>query len=173
MGGPDEHAGGGPPQRDDLLRLPPAARTRLRDIPRHLRALQSILATTDEDRYSAAARSSDPSVLTRDVYPLERAFEILIGYIVELAQIGVEALEIEPRDAVRSLRTLVDRGAVTRARAERLVAVYRARNALVHQYPDVRARLVYEAADALDTETAPFVRDYTPWLIATLDAERT
>jgi uncharacterized protein YutE (UPF0331/DUF86 family) len=158
----------GPPDRDDLLGLPPAVRTRLRDIPRHLRALRSILASIDEDGYSAAAKSSDPSILAREVYPLERACEILVGYVVELAQAGVEAAELEPQDAVRNLRILADHGAIARARAERLIEVHRTRNAMVHQYPDVRARTVYEAAEALDAEIAPFVRDYTPWLIERL-----
>jgi uncharacterized protein YutE (UPF0331/DUF86 family) len=144
-------------------------RTRLRDIPRHLRALQSILATNDEDRYAAAAKSSEPDVLARDVYPLERAFEILIGYVVELAEAGVEALGLESQDGVKDLRVLAEHGALARSRAERLIAVHRARNNLVHQYPDVRARSVFEAATTLDADTGPFVRDFVPWLIERLD----
>jgi uncharacterized protein YutE (UPF0331/DUF86 family) len=153
------------PSRDDLMRLPIDVRARLRDIPRHLRALQSLLATTDEDRYSDAARSSDPDVLTRDVYPLERAFEIIGNYVVELAKSAVELIGLEPQDGVSNLRRLADEGALSRSRAAQLIDVHRTRNNLTHQYPDVHARMVFEAAEILERETGPFLRDLTRWLI--------
>lgn len=158
------------PSRDDLMRLPVDVRARLRDIPRHLRALQSVLATTDEGRYSDTARSSDPDVLTRDVYPLERAFEIIGNYVVELARSGVEVIGLEPQNAVLNLRRLADEGATSRSRAQQLIDVHRTRNNLTHQYPDVRARMVFEAAGILEREVGPFLRDFTPWLIKQLDA---
>jgi uncharacterized protein YutE (UPF0331/DUF86 family) len=158
------------PSREDLMRLPVHVRARLRDIPRHLRALQSLLATTDEHRYSDAARSSDPDVLTRDVYPLERAFEIIGNYVVELAKSAIEVIGLEPQDAVLNLRRLADEGAISRSRAERLIDVHRTRNNLTHQYPDVRARMVFEAAENLEREVGPFLRNFTPWFIEQLDA---
>jgi uncharacterized protein YutE (UPF0331/DUF86 family) len=158
------------PSRDDLMRLPVDVRARLRDIPRHMRALQSLLATTDEGRYSEAARSSDPDVLTRDVYPLERAFEIISNYVVELARSAIEFIGLEPQDAVLNLRRLAHEGASSRSRTEQLIDVHRMRNNLTHQYPDVRARMIFEAAEILERETGPFLRDFTPWFIKQLDA---
>jgi uncharacterized protein YutE (UPF0331/DUF86 family) len=154
-----------------LTRLPTEVRTRLRDIPRHLRALQSLLASTNEEPYAAAARSTDPDVLTRDVYPLERAFEILGNYVVELAKSGVEAIGAGPKDAVRDLQTLAAEGATTPSRAARLIEVHRTRNNLAHRYPDIRGRMIFEAAGILETELGPFLRDYTRWMIAQLPDE--
>ena len=148
------------------MRLPLDVRARLRDTPRHLRALQSLLASTNDERYASAAKSSDPDVLTRDVYPLERAFEIVSNYVVELAKAGlVEGLGQEPQDAVQSLRLLAEEGAITRARSEQLVDVHRTRNNMTHQYPDVRARMIFEAAGILEAEVGRFLRDYTQWFI--------
>jgi uncharacterized protein YutE (UPF0331/DUF86 family) len=158
------------PSRDGLMRLPVGVRARLRDTPRHLRALQSLLASTDDERYATAARSSDPDVLTRDVYPLERAFEIISNYVVELAKAGaVDGLGLAPQDAVHNLRLLATEGAIARSRAERLIDVHRTRNGLVHQYPDVRARMIFQAAEILENEIGPFLRDYTHWFIKRLD----
>jgi predicted nucleotidyltransferase/uncharacterized protein YutE (UPF0331/DUF86 family) len=161
---------GDAPSRDDLMRLPIDVRARLRDMPRHLRALQSILAGTDEDRYSNAARSTDADALTREVYPLERAFEIVSNYVVELAKSAVELLGVESQDAVQNLRRLGSEGAISRSRTEQLVDVHRMRNNLTHQYPDVRARLVFEAAEILEREVGPFLRSLTPWYIERLAA---
>lgn len=159
----------GVPGRDELMRLPVDVRARLRDIPRHVRALQSLLAATSEERYASAARSSDPDVLTRDVYPLERAFEIVSAYVAELATAGVvEGLGLESQDGVENLRRLGRAGAVARSRAERLIDVHRTRNTLVHQYPDVRARLIVEAARSLEADIGPFLREYTRWFIEQL-----
>jgi uncharacterized protein YutE (UPF0331/DUF86 family) len=162
--------GRGVPSRDDLARLPVDVRARLRDTPRHFRALQSLLASTEEEQYANAARSSDPDVLTRDVYPLERAFEIISAYVIELAKSGVvDGLGLEPQDGVQNLRRLAEAGAIARSRAERLIDVHRTRNNLVHQYPDVRARLVFQAAAILEAEIGPFMREYTHWFIGKLD----
>jgi uncharacterized protein YutE (UPF0331/DUF86 family) len=156
----------GVPSRDDLMRLPLDVRARLRDTPRHLRALQSLLAATNDEQYASVAKSSDPDALARDVYPLERAFEIISNYVVELAEAGVvEGLGQAPRDAVQNLRLLADEGAITRTRLERLIDVHRTRNNMTQQYPDVRARMIFEAAEILEAETGPFLRDYTHWFI--------
>jgi uncharacterized protein YutE (UPF0331/DUF86 family) len=144
----------------------------LRDIPRHLRALQSLLASTDEERFANAARSPDPDVLTRDVYPLERAFEIISNYVAELAKAAVVFLGLEPQDAVQNLRRLADEGAIARSRSDRLIDVHRTRNSLAHQYPDVRARIVLQAAATLEREVGPFLRDFTRWFSAQLDTDR-
>jgi uncharacterized protein YutE (UPF0331/DUF86 family) len=162
----------GVPSRDDLLQLPVEVRSRLRDIPRHLRALQSLLASTDEERYANGARSSDPDVLTRDVYPLERAFEIISNYVAELAKAAVSFAGLAPQDTVQNLRRLASEGAIARSRADRLIDVHRARNYLAHQYPDVRARVVMQAAATLESEVGPFLRDFTRWFSARLDAHR-
>lgn len=134
--------------------------------------MQSLLASIDRDGYASAARSDQTEVLIRDVYPLERAFEILSNYTAELAKSAIAFLGQDPRDAVQNLRSLADERAVTRSRAERLIGVHRTRNNLVHQYPDMRARMLFEAAEILERELGPFLRDLTSWFIGRLDRER-
>lgn len=146
--------------------MPTAVRTRLRDIPRHLRALSSLLAGIDADRFVAASTNSDPDVLARDVYPLERAYEILANYAAELASVSLETAGLETTSAPANLRRLAEAGAISKARAERMVTVLQKRNALVHAYPDVRAHTVHDAATVLEQELGPFVRELTRWLLA-------
>jgi uncharacterized protein YutE (UPF0331/DUF86 family) len=128
--------------------------------------LRSLLAVVDADRFAASSIDVDPDVLARDVYPLERAYEILANYTAELARTALEAAGIEPESGPRDLRRLAEEGALEKARAERLVTVLQHRNALVHEYPDLRARMVYDAATLLERELGPFVRELTMWLVA-------
>lgn len=146
--------------------MPAPVRTRLRDIPRHLRALRSLLAVVDADRFAVSSADVDPDVLARDVYPLERAYEILANYTAELARIALESAGIEPESGPRDLRRLAKEGALGEARAERLVPILQERNALAHEYPDLRARKVYDAATLLERELGPFVRELTMWLVS-------
>src|ERR687896_2091914 len=69
--------------------LPREIRVRLVDVPRHLRALEYALEQfEDEDDFAEAARSKDPRQLAR-VYAVERPFELLDNYNVELARLGL------------------------------------------------------------------------------------
>ena len=77
-----------------------------------------------------------------------------------------ESAGIEPERGPRDLRRLAKEGALGEARAERLVPILQERNALAHEYPDLRARKVYDAATLLERELGPFVRELTMWLVS-------
>jgi hypothetical protein len=52
-----------------------------------------------------------------------------------------------------------------------MIDVHRTRNSLVHQDPDVRARMIFQAAEILETAIGPFLPDYTHWFIRQPPAE--
>src|SRR5438067_5509870 len=71
--------------RRSLTKPPRAIRTRLADVPRHYKALGYALEQFGgEEEYVAAASSTDPRELAR-VYAVERPFELLEKYVIELA----------------------------------------------------------------------------------------
>lgn len=66
--------------------------------------------------------------------------------------------------AASSLHELENQGVISGARRQRLADIHRIRNDAQHDYPDVRARLVYEAAQQLVSEALGFLQDYFRWL---------
>ncbi len=137
-------------------------------MPRHLRALKLALSRTNEQQLTNAMRSGDAEVLLAEVYPVERPFELLDNYVGELASIALEFVGEEAQDAVRNLRRLADLGGVSRSRAAKLIDVHRVRNALAHEYPDVIASRVVEAAEILGNELGAFLNEYTRWFVSAL-----
>lgn len=49
-------------------------------------------------------------------------------------------------------------------RSRRLWGALSARNELVHEYPDVRAPGIYQAAQDLVAEAPVYMRDYVAWM---------
>lgn len=151
--------------------LPSRIVERLRDLRRHLLALEYALESfgefNAEESFVAAARSSDPAELTRAL-AVERAFEILVNYVSELA---VEGLKLsgdrrahEAPDAVRDIRRLQASGVLPNRLGERLVDHIRSRNRLQHEYPELQAREIYAAARATLGDLPAFARGYARWL---------
>jgi uncharacterized protein YutE (UPF0331/DUF86 family) len=156
------------PDADAARPLPREIRIRLVDVPRHLRALEFALEQfEDEDEFAEAARSKDPRELG-SVYAVERPFELLDNYNVELARRGlIEACLRRVDDdatAKSNFWLLADGGVIPKTLADRLIDVHELRNQLAHEYPDVRARQVYEAAYALRAAVAPFFDALLKWL---------
>jgi hypothetical protein len=114
-----------------------AIRSRLADTPRHDKALGYALATfADRADYVAAASSSDPGELTR-AYAVERPFELLENYIVELARAGLEEARVMD-DATgmtgrQLLRVLADERVISRSLRERLIEIHDVGNQLAHE----------------------------------------
>lgn len=122
----------------------------------------------DLELFAAAAASDDPEELVR-AYAVERPFELLDNYVIELAGAGlVEAGVYEPGSAPSSgiaiLRDLRDAGVISAERCTRLERIHRVRSELQHAYPGIRAHSVHEAAHLLVAELPGFVRDYQGWL---------
>lgn len=155
--------------RDKLLRLPREVRVRIRDIPRHLRAFRLALSRTSEERLVDAMRSGDEEVLLAEVYPIERPLELLDNYIGELTMIGLEDAGEPLGSGVENLRRLAELGGVATSRAERLIEVHRTRNDLEHQYPDVAAAGIFEAAGILSKDISPFLSEYLRWFLDRID----
>jgi hypothetical protein len=97
-----------------LVKPPRAIRTRLADVPRHYRALgYSLEMFATEEEYVAAATSTEPRELAR-AYAIERPFELLENYVIELAHRGlIETGAIAGADSTtgrEDLRELADSG---------------------------------------------------------------
>lgn len=145
--------------------LPAPIKTRLAEARKHALALKTILEGTTEARYLAAARSGSAEALVSTVYPLERAFEILANFVVELAEEGLEVAGIVPDSSgAKVLRQLETAKVISRNRREKLAAIHGVRNEMQHLYPDIRAQTVHGAAAALLHELGGFFADYGSWL---------
>lgn len=145
--------------------LPRAILARVRDLPRHYRALRHNLETISLEEYARAAAGPSELQLNRLVYPIERPFEILDNYVVELARLVLEAAGLGTGDASFNLRRLAEEGVISDARRRRLAEIHRVRNQAQHDYPDARARVVYEAAGQLVDEVLGFLEDTFRWLL--------
>lgn len=104
--------------------------------------------------------------LTKSIYPIERPFEIVDDYIVELAQLGLEEMGLPTGDAPFNLRQLENDGVVGKALRRKIADIHRVRNEAQHDYPDVRAKVIYEAAKELTAEAPKFLSAYARWLRA-------
>lgn len=147
-------------------RPPPRIRTRLADTPRHYKALGYALGTfADGAAYIAAATSTDPIELAR-AYTVERPFELLENYIIEFARAGLEEAKVavDEISGRQALRALADQEVISNALRDRLIEIHDLRNQLAHDYPDVRAQKLYEAACALQPLVQEFMRRYLKWL---------
>lgn len=151
-------------QRREGARLPRPIALRVADIHRHYTALALILEQTSKDQFVEAARLSDARELLQHVYPLERAFEILCNYVAELNELGLTEAGITPGDRSANLRLLDREGIISGQRAKRLRSVIEARNDLQHEYPDVRAAGIYEAAGDLFADLPGYLRAYVTWM---------
>jgi uncharacterized protein YutE (UPF0331/DUF86 family) len=151
-----------------LAKPPRAIRARLTDVPRHYKALGYALEQfASEEEYIAAATSKDPRELAR-AYAVERPFELLENYVVELAHRGlVETGTIGAEDSTsgrENLRSLAELGVITKSLRDRLVRLHDLRNQLVHEYPDVKAHRLYNAAIAFLPLVHEFMARYLTWL---------
>lgn len=145
--------------------LPTPIKTRLAETRRHALALKALLERTTNEAFVAAARDGSADALVGTVYPLERAFEILVNFVVELAELGLQLADIVPeQSSARVLTQLEIAGVISTSRRSRLAAIYRARSEMQHAYPDVGAQATYGAARALLDELGGFFTDYARWL---------
>ena len=149
----------------DPRSLPRPVKTRLADAPKHALALKTLMERTTKDQFVAAARDGSPELLVATVYPLERSFEILVNYVVELSELGLRVAEIvADGSSAKVLLQLEREGVISQSRRGRLAAIYRARSEMQHAYPDVVASSTYDAARSLLDELGGFFRDYARWL---------
>jgi len=144
--------------------LPRAIKIRLADVRLHYEALVHSLEQSSRDEFTEAARLGDPVRLARSVYPVERGFEILCNYVAELSELGLREAGIEPGDRPTNLRLLEREGVIGAERRRKLRAALDARNDLQHEYPDVRASGMYQAAEDLVAELPGYLADYVAWL---------
>jgi uncharacterized protein YutE (UPF0331/DUF86 family) len=145
--------------------LPMPIKTRLAETRKHALALKALVEGTTRETFVAAVAQGSPDALLTTVYPLERAFEILVKFVVELTELGLQIAEIVPGGSgAKVLDQLAAEGVISKSRRERLAAIYRARNEMQHAYPDVGAQATYDAAGALLEELGGFLGDYARWL---------
>lgn len=147
--------------------LPRQVRVRLVDARSHFHALALALERTSREEYGRALATRDAEGLATHAYPVERPFEILTNYMIELARMG---LDLAGKDSTGAAPAILDRlraeRVITERRRRTLKHVHEQRNELQHEYPDARAGLVYDAAVALVSELPGFFRDYGAWMRA-------
>jgi uncharacterized protein YutE (UPF0331/DUF86 family) len=145
--------------------LPDRIAIRLAALPTHTRTLKRILEQVTEDDYVAALEAFEPDRLLAIVYPLERAFEVLVSFILELAEQGLKLAGVKPESGRKDvLRQLQSAQVISRARCDRLILAYGMRNVVQHQYPDAAPENVYDAAQTVVAELPGFINDYRGWL---------
>ena len=145
--------------------LPTPIKTRLAETRKHALALKALVEGTTREEFVAAVAHGSPDALVTTVYPLERAFEILVNFVIELAHFGLQLAQIVPEGSgAKVLDQLAAEGVISKSRRDMLAAIYRARNEMQHAYPDVGAQATYDAAGALLDEFGGFFGDYARWL---------
>lgn len=159
-------------------RLRSAIEIRLVDMPRHLAAMRDATAEFGEnfeyDSFVAAARSDDVHEL-HHLYAVERPFELLQNYIVELVRLGLQLNGLierrSRRDARRDLDLLNKEGVITEAQSRRLLRLQEIRNLMAHEYAVFEPELVHEGVRTLLEELPKFLKRYRDWLSEDLDLE--
>lgn len=159
----------GDPERARRVKVRIAAR--LRDMPRHFRALNAARAQFggdfDRDAFAAAAQSDDPDRLNA-VKAVERGLDLLDNYLVELVVDGLQLAGLRDADessnGPRDLRRLRDAGVLERGQAERLIDLVRVRARMVHEYAELDPDDVHRAVEILVAELPGFERAYVAWV---------
>jgi uncharacterized protein YutE (UPF0331/DUF86 family) len=144
--------------------VPAPIAQRLSGLAPALRTLQLALGKVSPSDYKDGVHSRDPGKLIEIVYPLERSFEVVSNYITELTGLALKELSTAPVDGIRDLEALAGEGVITKQLAEQLADIHRARNDITHEYPDVRASIIYPACEELSRLVHPFLRSYLRWL---------
>lgn len=163
------------PEEDRGDRVPRRARrrinARLAEIPSHLDALRDAMAEIGESfevaELAAAYRSDDPRELNQAL-ALERGFEVLQNWVVELVVnwliLAGLRQEGERSDARRDLHRAAEAGLISPSRRDRLVHTQQIRNLLQHEYTTATAEQVHEAVTLIVAELPGFLDDYGRWL---------
>jgi uncharacterized protein YutE (UPF0331/DUF86 family) len=144
--------------------IPREIALRLRGVVDNHHVLELLLEKVTRDDYRAGLRSRDPEELTTRVYPLERAFEIASNYTRELVALGLTTARLPTGDGPSDFRALQRLGVVGKPLRDELIRIHTARNALQHDYPDLRAATVYDGAQLQLTALPRFLKAYVAWL---------
>jgi uncharacterized protein YutE (UPF0331/DUF86 family) len=131
---------------------------------RHYEALGYNLERTTREQFVEASRLADPEQLSSQVYPIERAFEILCNYVAELNELGLEEAGLTPGDRPTNLRLLERERVLGPDRIRRWRGILEARNELQHEYPDIRATGIYQAALDLAGDFPTYIHAYVAWM---------
>jgi len=159
------------PAEDVAKRARQRIDARLAEIPRHLAALRETMAGIGEEfsleEVEAVYDSDEPRVLNQAL-AIERGFEILQNYIVELAVNGLILAglrsEQEIPNAPRDLQRLADANVIAGERCKRLIQTQRLRNLMQHEYASSTAEHTHEGVSLLVAELPGFLDDYGRWL---------
>jgi uncharacterized protein YutE (UPF0331/DUF86 family) len=146
---------------------------RIKDVRRHLDALEVAMASFGDDFESEVFRrafeSDDPDELNR-VKAVERGVDQLYNYMAELAAFGTELAGRRDRhdetNARRDLDMLATLKVISRERVRRLQQLRELRRLLVHEYATATASQVHEAATIITAELPNFYRAYGKWIQA-------
>jgi uncharacterized protein YutE (UPF0331/DUF86 family) len=144
---------------------------RIRDLRRHLNALEFAMASFGEDfdvaAFTLAFDSDEPDELNR-VKAVERGVDQLYNSMAELTAFGLELAGDRGRNdetnARRDLEALARLRIVSRERVRRLQRLRELRRLIVHEYPTASARQVHEAARIVSDQLPASYRAYSDWI---------
>jgi uncharacterized protein YutE (UPF0331/DUF86 family) len=145
-------------------KIPLPIAQRLSAIVPAYQTLQLILSEVSFEDYKDGLHSRDPVKLKDVVFPLERAFEVANNFVAELAALGLEELGRASMDGPGDLDALAAEGVIPARLAEQLADIHRTRNDVTHDYPDLRASVIYPACEELAKVLPAFLRAYVRWL---------
>lgn len=158
------------PNEHDRVAIATKLTMRLDRLPRERRmlvaALASISPNNDLGSLVEAYNSADDDSVNR-VRMVERNFEVIHNFIVEIIRYGLELdgtrEHSAPLNAPRDIDELRRRNVLTREQARTLTRVHEIRSGLQHWYPDMIGPEIHQAVTDLLAQLAPITQRLRKW----------
>ena len=159
------------PSGGDRDALEVKLRTRLDRLPRErrtlVRSLAAISADNDLQALVDASNAVDEDTINR-VRAIERNFEVLHNFLVEIIRLGLELdgsrRHDAPANAPRDIDELRRSGVLTAVQAKTLVRMHEVRSGLQHWYPDMVGPELHQAVTDLLASLTPITQALTRWI---------
>lgn len=145
----------------------------LEDFPRQLLALETAMEKFGEDfelnEFKPAFEGHAGSEAYNRVQAVERSFARVQNYVAQLAISGamLAGLELPRRhesELARAFEALKEAGVIDASLCRQLKRAQKARTAIEHEYVEVKAGRVHEAALLIATAAPLFLSAYVGWI---------
>jgi hypothetical protein len=161
------------PSGSDREALEAKLRARLDRLPGErrtlVRALAAISPDNDLQALVDAFNSSNDDTINR-VRAVERNFEVLHNFLVEIVRLGLELDGSRRHDAAanapRDIDELRRRGVLSATQAKTLLRMHEVRSGLQHWYPDMVGPEVHQAVTDLLATLTPITQSLKRWIEA-------
>jgi uncharacterized protein YutE (UPF0331/DUF86 family) len=161
------------PSGSDREALETKLRARLDRLPGErrtlVRALAAISPDNDLQALVDAFNSSNDDTINR-VRAVERNFEVLHNFLVEIVRLGLELDGSRRHDAAanapRDIDELRRRGVLSATQAKTLLRMHEVRSGLQHWYPDMVGPEAHQAVTDLLATLTPITQSLKRWIEA-------